>query len=328
MSTLLQRKPNEGYYDYLDRLFTHKVEYRLDCNKIADLMNAAFGYDFSESKYRKQWTYFNDGRNYERGLHGENVHRRILSISDAHVPYNLPVGTLAEHAGKVDILVINGDVTDMQAISRFPKAYRESPLDEIVTSRQFLIDLIEHINPNEVYITYGNHDVRFQSYLTKNLDTDLLELMPMTPLDLIVDDGFRRYDKRSKSKTWYDPLVKVFPDKKIVYANDWKVKIGKTWFVHPIAFSGGNLRTAEKAMEFFLKSDREPFDAVVMAHTHRTGDLKKGYITIFEQGAFCQTEKMNYTDGRLSDPQQKGYIVVAQDKEGNLLYNSTKRFIL
>lgn len=291
-------------------------------------MNAAFNRDCGESKYRKEWAGFNAGRLYERRLHSQNVFRRILSISDLHVPYNLPASLLSEYAGKTDILVVNGDVTDMQAISRFPKAYRESPMDEIVSSRQVLIDIIELIDPREVYINFGNHDVRLQSYLTKNLDSDILELMPMTPLDLIVDDGFRRYDKRSKSKTWYDPLVKVFPDKKIVYTNDWKVKIGKSWFVHPYAFSSGNLRTAEKAMEFFLKSDKDSFDTVVMAHTHRTGDLKKGYITIFEQGAFCQVEKMNYTDGKLSDPQQKGFILVAQDKEGNLLYDATKRIIL
>jgi predicted phosphodiesterase len=291
-------------------------------------MNEEFDLDFGESKFRKEWRYFNEGRKYERNLHCQNVHKWILGISDLHVPYQLPIETFKDYAGKIDILVIGGDVLDCQALSRFLKLYRESPMDEIIQARQYLINLIELLLPKEVYIIVGNHDVRMQSYLSKSLDSDLLELMPTTALDLIVEDGVRRYDKRSKAKIWYDPLTKVFPDIQIHFDGGWFCKVNKTYFCHPFAFSSGNLKTAERAMEYFLKSDAEPFDSLVLAHTHRTGDLKKGRISIFEQGACCQTEKMDYTDGRLSDPQQKGFILVAQDKDGNLVYDATKRIIL
>ncbi|MDD3041128.1 metallophosphoesterase [Bacteroides sp.] len=291
-------------------------------------MNNEFHTDFGESKFRKQWTYFNDGRMYEKELRKQNVHKWILSISDLHVPYQLPIDTFVEYSGKIDTLVLNGDILDCQALSKFNKVYRDSPMDEIIQARQYLIDLIDMLMPNEIYVTVGNHDVRMQAYLSKALDSDLLELMPMTALDLIVEDGMRRYDKRSKAKIWYDPLIKVFPDIKFHFDGGWSCKVGKSWFCHPMAFSSGNLKTAERAMEYFLKSDDEPFDSLILAHTHRTGDLKKGRITIFEQGACCRTEKMDYTDGRLTDPQQKGFILVAQDKEGNLLYDATKRIIL
>jgi predicted phosphodiesterase len=292
------------------------------------MMNNAFGYSYTESKYRKYWTIWNAGREYERSLKESGIASRILALSDFHVPYQLPIETFSEYAGKIDILVLNGDLVDHQPISRFSHSYRNSPMEEIIECRQYLIDLIEMIAPKEVYITVGNHEARFESYLSKNLDTDLTELMPSSALDLIVEDGLRRYDKRTKAKVWYDPLVKVFPEIKIHFNGDWKCKVGKTWFSHPFAFSSGNLKTAERAMEFFLKSDPEPFDSLVMAHTHRTGDLKKGRITIFEQGACCHTEKMNYTDGKLSDPQQKGFMFVAQDKDGNIVYDATKRIVL
>lgn len=72
---------------------------------------------------------------------------------------------------------------------------------------EYLIDLIEYIRPKKVVCNYGNHDKRFANYFAKNLDTDILELMPDTSLELIFVDGFKHYDKRSKSKIWYEPLA-------------------------------------------------------------------------------------------------------------------------
>ena len=118
------------------------------------------------------------------------VKNRILCVSDTHVPYQLPVTTFAEYAGVTDVLILNGDIADCQAISRFPKTYRISPMLELIKTREYLIELIDYISPNKVIVTYGNHDIRFQNYLAKNLDTDLLELMPKTALELISRTGW------------------------------------------------------------------------------------------------------------------------------------------
>lgn len=291
-------------------------------------MNEAFDFEYGESKFRKEWTVWNAGRLYERNIKEVGINTRILALSDLHVPYQLPISTFADYCGKIDVLVLNGDLVDMQGISKFSKAYRESPMDEIIKCRQYLIELIEMLMPKEIYITVGNHDVRFQNYLSKNLDSDLIELMPMTPLDLIVEDGVRRYDKRTKAKVWYDPLKTVFPDIKIHFDGDWKAKVGTIWFAHPAAFSSGNLKTAERALDYFLKNDFEKITGVVLGHTHRTGDMRKGNAVIYEQGACCQTEMMTYTDGRLGDSQQKGFVYIALDKNGDLMYEASRRIIL
>ena len=44
-------------------------------------------------------------------------------------------------------------------------------------------------------LLYTSHDLRFQNYLAKNLDSDILELMPKTALELILIDGFNHYNK-------------------------------------------------------------------------------------------------------------------------------------
>ena len=257
----------------------------------------------------------------------DGVATKILSFSDLHIPFQLDY-TLLKDYRNVDILQINGDIVDCQALSKFSKQYRISPMEEIIQGRQYLIDLIEYIHPKKVVCNYGNHDKRFAAYFAKNLDSDILELMPDTSLELIFVDGFRHYDKRSKSKVWYEPLCNVFEDIEIEYVDDWKSKIGKTIFAHPLAYRSGMLATADKAKDYLQDTVKEPFDCVVMAHTHKVGYSKKGYIKLFEQGAFADVKKMDYVDGRLMAPQQSGFAYICQDEEGNLLHEKSRVVVL
>lgn len=192
-------------------------------------------------------------------------------------------------------------------------------MEEIIIGRQYLIDLIKYLNPSKVICNYGNHDKRFANYFAKNIDTDILELLPDTSLELIFLDGFNHYDKRSESKIKYEPLCEVFDDIEIEYVDDWKCRIGKTFFVHPLAYRQGMLATADKAKDYLQDTQKEPFDCVVMAHTHKVGDSTKGFIRLLEQGAFADVSKMVYADGRLLAPQKSGFAIICQDEEGNLL---------
>ena len=196
----------------------------------------------------KEYAYFNAGRIYERRLDEKAFILRFSQSAISMSHFNFLLKPFQKYAGRIDALVINGDLIDFSAISKFSKCYRNSPMDEIIECRQYLIDLIEYLSPKDVYITFGNHDVRLQAYLSKNLDTDLLELMPETPIDLIVDDGIRRYDKRSKSKVWYEPIRKgFFLMWNFTMRAIGALKIGSVWFAHPLTFSSGNLKTAEKS---------------------------------------------------------------------------------
>jgi|GEM_PF-6393852 len=50
------------------------------------------------------------------------------------------------------------------------------------------------------------------------------------------------------------------------------------------------MKTAEKAMNYFLTKEDRNFDTLVMSYIHQLGDCKKGDIQLFEQGDCCQTE--------------------------------------
>ena len=294
---------------------------------VAAQLNAEFGTDVSSSAYRKCYQYYtlmNDALTAKRE---SAVATRILSISDTHVPFELPLEKLSAYRNRVDILQLNGDICDCQAISRFNKVYRISPMEEIINARKYIIDMIEYLQPKKVVITYGNHDLRFQNYIAKNVDSEILELMPKTSLELIFVDGFNHYNKREGTKIWYEPIQNVFPNVEIDYTDKWWVQIGDTIFAHPSAFSSGVLKTAEKAMYFF-RNEGLIFKELVMAHTHRVGEYYIGNTRIIEQGAFCDVTKNNYTDGQLYNSQKEGFVYLCQDVCGSTLRDKTELIAL
>lgn len=317
------RKPDEQFDDFFVRLFEHKAEYGLSCQDIADILNDEVGVVYGESKWRKEYAAFRRGMMYAKHKAMRGVKNRILCISDTHVPFQLPIQTFAEYVGVTDILVLNGDIADCQAISKFPKAYRISPMSELIETRDYLLNLINYISPNKVVINYGNHDMRFQQYLAKNLDTDLLELMPKTALELIVVDGFNHYDKELGTKTYYSPIQEVCQDIEIEYTNSWYCQIGGTIFCHPMSFSSGILKTAEKAVQYF-RNEGFQFTALVMAHTHRVGEYKIGNTVLYEQGCCCDVKKQHYADGKLVQSQKEGYLYICHDEHGDIVREHTR----
>ena len=317
-------------YREIRELVYNKLITKTDDTPYEELSEKIFGEGncFNESEVRKRMYGMKRLIEIIEAEEKNGVATTILSISDLHVPFQLDYTLLKDYRNKVDILQINGDVVDCQALSKFSKQYRISPIEEMIQGRQYLIDLISYIKPSKVICNYGNHDKRFANYFAKNLDTDILELLPDTSLELILVDGFKHYDKRSGTKIWYEPLNKVFDDIEIEYVDDWKCRIGKTFFVHPLAYRSNILATADKAKDYLQDSEKESFDCVVMAHTHKCGDAKKGYIRLLEQGAFANVKKLDYANGRLLPPQKSGFAVICQDKDGNLIQEKSKVIIL
>lgn len=317
----IKRLEGEADFEFKKRLCLLKLnkDIDLDWQEIADVLEI----DVSADHLRKlSYAY----KEYDEYLNSNGVATRILSISDTHVPFQLPIDTFKDYVGKVDILQLNGDILDCQSISKFSKLYRISIMEELIEGRQYIIDLINYIKPKKVVLNYGNHEMRLGAYLAKNLDSDALGLMPNTALDLIID-GFHNYDKRNKCKTYYEPLANVFNDVEIDYTENWHCQIGETIFCHPQAFVSQPMKTAEKAMTWF-RNEGYMFTSLVMAHTHRTGEYTIGNTVTYEQGAGCDTKKNNYSDGKLYNSQKEGFIYICQDSNGKLIKDKTKLVVL
>lgn len=319
----IKRLDYETAFEHKLRLCNAKLNHEidLDWSEIVDILEL----DIHPDSLRKMAYGYKEMYEYIHGFGG--VATTILSLSDFHIPFQLPIELLSEYKNNIDILQLNGDIVDMQSISKFPKTYRVSPMEEMIVGRQYIIDLIEYINPKKVVITYGNHDNRFQQYLARNLDTDLLELMPDNSLELIFEDGFTHFNKREHTKIKYEPIKDVFPNIEIEYVHNWFCQIGDTIFCHPTAYSSGILKTAEKAMLWF-RNEGYQFSKLVMAHTHRSGSYVVGNTTIYEQGCFCDVKKNNYSDGKLVNSQKEGYMLICQDENGNTIADKTKLVVV
>lgn len=321
MNCIWNKNNNETMFEWKLRLCKAKInkECDLDWQEIVDLL----GLEVSADHLRKTAYGLIEYDNYIHNLNG--VSNRILSISDLHIPFNLSLETFKDYNGKVDTLVLNGDIQDCQSVSKYPKKYRINFSDEMVIARQFMIDLINMINPKKVVIVKGNHEYRLSRYLSEKLNEDLMSIMPDSPMDLIVNEGFRNKDRINKTETYYSPLVEVFSDNniEISYNGEWHRKVGKTIFAHPLSYSSGMLKTTEKAIEYFLRTEKD-FDCVVLGHTHKLGFYSQGNIKMYEQGCCCNLDKLDYNDGFLTIPNKNGFIYICQNENGEIISEKTK----
>ena len=312
------RLDNESFFEWKLRLCKAKInkEIDLDWQEIVEIL----GLDISADHLRKTAYGMLEYDEYIKGYQG--VATTILSISDLHYPFAKPLDIFSEFSGKIDILQLNGDLVDCMALSRFSKSYRVSPLEEMIGARQYIIDLIEMIKPKKVLVNHGNHELRLGSYLAKNLDNELQELMPETALDYIFIDGFTHYDRKTKAKVKYSPLCDVFDGIEIKYTGTWYSQYKDILFCHPKAFASSPLKTAEKALYWFRNEGFE-FKTLIMSHTHRVGSYKIGNSMIYEQGCCCETSKMKYNDGQLINSQKEGFMIICLDKEGHIIEDKT-----
>jgi predicted phosphodiesterase len=303
---------------YMYGLCENKKKNKHSWGDISCLMKDKYNLKLSGDFIRHKWY----GAHEKDMLDNKDIGNRILCLSDLHIPYQIPIGNIVDkYANKVDILVFNGDEQDCQSISSFPKAYRKSFLDELISTRSIIIDIIEQINPQKVVFIDGNHNKRMITYFGKHLDSDVIQLMPSSNLELIINTGFTKYNHETHTKEYFSPLREVMDKIDIYYDGNYYNQIGKTLFVHPYTFSNSPMKTVEKCAIYFSR-EKSDFDTIVMGHTHRTGYYRWGEVHLFEQGSLCK--EMEYTTGRIGYQQSNGYMYIVQDKEGNLIYDKTK----
>lgn len=319
--TDLQRLQGEDFTAWKIRccLAKKRKETDLDWVEIRDML----GLDITPDQLRKIAVGYEEYDNFINT--GTHVSERVLSVSDLHIPFNLPVDTFSAYANRVDTLVLNGDIQDCQSISSFPRKYRSDFVEEMIATRGYMIDLINLINPKRVFVIKGNHEHRLIRYLSDKLHEDILALMPDSPLDLIVNEGFKNRDRMNGVVAQYTPIRDIFKEKGIdvVYTGDWWKKVGRVIFAHPLSYSSAMLKTTEKAVNYFLRQDRD-FSSVVLGHTHKLGSFVQGSIAMYEQGCCCDLSRLDYADGKLYLPGQNGFIYMLLDDNGDPIKNKTE----
>ena len=314
----------ENRYDKIKRIVESKLVDRID-KDYTELSEEAFGKAYSSDVARRMFYGAKkviDAIEEDKGRVNEDE-TRILCISDMHIPFNRDIKEFFKYKGKVDTLVLNGDIIDNYSMSSFTKMYRLSLVEELIRARELLIELIEEIKPKKVTVVTGNHEIRLGKKIADKIGSDLLDLMPRDALAFLFDTGFNYYDRIKKCKTVYTPIDEEV-DCEVNYVGNFWTKEGKTIFVHPQAFRGTTLGTVGKAYDYFTAIG-EDFQSIIMAHTHKLGMYVMNDKYLYEQGTCANLNHMDYQDLKLPKYSQvNGYMYIVQDKEGNLIYDKTK----
>ena len=314
----------ENRYDKIKRIVESKLVDRID-KDYTELSEEAFGKAYSSDVARRMFygakKVIDAIEEDEERVNEDET--RILCISDMHIPFNRDIKEFFKYKGKVDTLVLNGDIIDNYSMSNFTKMYRLSLVEELIQARELLIELIEEIKPKKVTVVTGNHEIRLGKKIADKIGSDLLDLMPRDALAFLFDTGFNYYDRIKKCKTVYTPIDEEV-DCEVNYVGNFWTKEGKTIFVHPQAFRGTTLGTVGKAYDYFTAIG-EDFQSIIMAHTHKLGMYVMNDKYLYEQGTCANLNHMDYQDLKLPKSSQvNGYMYIIQDKEGNLIYDKTK----
>ena len=242
--------------------------------------------------------------------------RKILCLSDFHIPFDLEdlVHDAVKKHKDADVLVINGDLLDLYAISTWPKEKAIVLRKEYDIAMEYM-KIFSKTFPR-VILTQGNHEFRLNRYFHSNVSPSISFLVNKEILGRIANGEV--YDTDGN-------IVKTLNFENVRYDGGpeaWFFQIGRTMFLHPKSFSSVSGKTSVQAWNYF--KDREDIDSVVVAHTHHLSKvIAPGDRLCIEQGCLCAP--MDYSkQGKLSyTPQSQGYAVIYQDEEGNTDFNKS-----
>jgi len=177
-------------------------------------------------------------------------HNDILLLSDIHVPWhNIPALTLALKYGLengVNTILLNGDIIDFYAISRFEKDPRKRNFGhEVLMTRQFLTTLRKLFPDAAIYYKCGNHDVRYDHYIMRNAP-DLLGMDEFSFTSLMKLDELN---------------IKFIPDKQVIHA-------GKLTILHGHELGASVFSPVNIARGLFLRAK----DNALCGHHHQASE--------------------------------------------------------
>jgi predicted phosphodiesterase len=196
--------------------------------------------------------------------------RRVLVLSDVHVPYHDEVALNAALAHgdefNPDAVLLNGDIADFYRVSRYQKdPDRRSFQQELDAVRQFLAHLRARFPRSRIVYKLGNHEERWWSYLWQRAP----ELMGV---------DFASFGVMVQAEQHRIELV----------SEQRPVQLGHLTVLHGHELPKGLTNPVNPARGAFLRA----LDIVLMGHQHRTSEhtettMTGRTITCWSTGCLC-----------------------------------------
>jgi predicted phosphodiesterase len=244
-------------------------------------------------------------------LNSRDSIKRIVIASDFHAPFHDPWAVaelIARESGRADTLIVNGDIQDFYAISRFTK-YEQVSVESELAAVDALLGQLSAAFP-EVVLVGGNHDTqRFEKQLRTFLSPELVHVVEfLTGGNLSV---LRVIAKRYPNVRFADTQVGRFQV-------GWFWQLGDLVTTHAEKYSrvpGSALRGIE---EWFTDQDAvlrlKPWKVLIQAHTHQLGMFPwKADKLLIEGGAMCSVHGYQLQARIMGRPQRLGYVTLEQN---------------
>jgi predicted phosphodiesterase len=262
--------------------------------------NSLFRFEFGDQKREGLRQYI------ESKYKGKPV--KILYLSDLHIPFTMyeDVEKIVKEHKDADVVVINGDLLDLFAVSKFAKDKEIALRREIEEGRKFLEFLSKRFK--DVIITEGNHERRLRSFIKNMIPTDMQFLFPDDILQMVVDGH----------------IIKKTQLKNVHVVGSWWFKMFDVIIAHPDNYSNASLKTVQNTSEFFSLIKNIWHRVCIIGHTHRAGWIMSGEVLQMETGCLCYD--MDYHNGSnfTKTKWTRAYAVIHIGKDGLSDFNKTE----
>lgn len=239
---------------------------------------------------------------------------KILYLADLHIPFTMYEEVMKAVKANLDadIVVINGDLLDLFAVSKFAKDKEVALRRELEEGRELLEFLSKKFQ--DVVITEGNHERRLKSYIRNIIPTDLQFLFPDDILQMLATGEVINEDKEELDN--------------VHVVGSWWVKLFDTIFAHPDNYSSANLKTVQNTSEYFSIIKGISHRGCVIGHTHRAGWVVSGEVLQMETGCLCFDMDYHMGSKFTRTKWNRAYATLKFDETGALIFNDTKLTII
>lgn len=232
-----------------------------------------------------------------------------LTFSDTHGRYRnnafLKEAILDAQQRGVKKVIVNGDIFDFEAISKFPSNKDVNAKEEKECVKEMFLVLSKVFDV--VLADKGNHDDRLEREIARN-----------------IKNGYKVFFKDIDAiKIIIDELREEEGIDNIYYTRTNELFLGDVVFAHPFRFSSVPGRTVMNLADSYLIKNRN-LSGVIIGHTHY--DFRKMYkdIGVFELGCMCHEPDYKKGPSFGKDKWVNAYGFINITPEGKLDYNKSK----
>ena len=183
-------------------------------------------------------------------------HKRILVLSDIHVPYHSidAITAALQYAkkSKPDALLLNGDTIDCHRLSRFIKDPKKRNFKLELDTFKALFDVFEKELKCKIYFKIGNHEERYEHFLYEKAG------------ELVGVEEFE-FENIIKARA---RGIEIIGDKR-------PMKLNNLWGIHGHEYVGGISAPVNPARGLFLKAKVSTFQG----HNHQTSEHTEPTLT-------------------------------------------------